>query len=55
MDKRDLDNELDMLRGNINRMCVCEEKEELYIQFYWATRRCAKILDICEKRFEQDK
>lgn len=33
MDMQKVYNEVDMLKGNINRMCVTDEKEELFKMF----------------------
>ena len=41
--KHEKDNICDMLTGNRNRMCVCDTKEELYIQYFNATARIIKI------------
>ena len=42
--KHEQDNNTDMLTGNINRMCVCKTKEELYIQYFNATARLQELL-----------
>ena len=41
--RKDLEFELDMLRGNLNRMCVCDTKEELLDMFAFA---CMRLNDI---------
>ena len=48
--KRDI--EIDMLRGNINRMCVTDDYEELYDMAIWAIRRICTLHDLNKKRLE---
>ena len=42
-----LSNEIDMLNGNINRMCVTNQLKELTEMYEWAERRLQKIHKIC--------
>jgi hypothetical protein len=39
----ELDNEIRMLQGNINRMCVTRDKDELEMMFYFARIRINEI------------
>lgn len=43
MDKQRLDNEIDMLKGNINRMCVTKTFKELTEMYDYAMDRVMKI------------
>ena len=43
MDKQKLDNEIDMLEGNINRMCVTKTFKELHEMYDYAMDRMMKI------------
>ena len=44
MEKRDIINdEMDMLRGNLNRMCVTDDVQELDKMREWALMRIDKI------------
>ena len=44
--------EEEMLRGNINRMCVCDDTDELTYNCLVAIKRLIKIMSINEKRFK---
>ena len=46
-----IENECDMLKGNINRMCVTDDIKELYKQADFAVRRIFKIENITMSRF----
>ena len=48
--KRDI--EIDMLRGNINRMCVADDCEELDDMTLWAIKRICTLRDLNKKRLE---
>lgn len=52
-DRQKLQNIIDMLRGNINRMCVTNDKEELEEMRYYAKRKIDMIADINKKRLEE--
>jgi hypothetical protein len=43
MNRRQLNNEKDMLQGNINRMCVTDSKDELMHMYAWANIRINEI------------
>lgn len=43
MDRKVLEHDLDMLQGNINRMCVTDDEEELINIQQWAKRRIDSI------------
>lgn len=43
--------EEDMLKGNINRMCVCDECEELITMYRFSKLRIQTIFDICSEKF----
>lgn len=48
-------NEKDMLRGNLNRMCVADDIDELIKMYHYAESRIQTIFDICIDRFIDDK
>lgn len=48
-------NERDMLRGNLNRMCVSDDIDELIKMYHYAESRIQHIFDICIDRFIDDK
>ena len=50
-ERRLIENECDMLKGNINRMCVTDNIEELYKQSDFARHRILKIENIAKSRF----
>ena len=43
MTQQELNNEVDMLEGNINRMCVTKDKVELFKMFTYARVRIERI------------
>lgn len=43
--KEELDNEIDLLEGNINRMCVTTNLVELCDMAMWAQKRIENIYD----------
>ena len=47
--------ETDMLQGNINRMCVCDTKEELDNMYKHAKSKIDKIYILNQQRFEDKK
>lgn len=47
--------EEDMLKGNINRMCVCDDIKELEDMYSWATKRLFRIYRINLDKFIDDK
>lgn len=47
---KDLDIELDLLKGNINRMCVTDSKDELITMYTWANIRLTEIYEVSRKR-----
>ena len=49
-DLRKIKIEEDMLQGNINRMCVCEDMDELIAQHQNAIRRLNNIMIINKER-----
>ena len=54
-DRQKLDIEIDMLRGNINRMCVTHDLKELNIMYYWANKRLFSIFDMNLERLKEVK
>lgn len=50
-ERRCIENEFDMLKGNINRMCVTDDIKEFYKQVDFAVRRIFKIENIGISRF----
>lgn len=47
--------EEDMLKGNINRMCVADDIKELEDMYNWATKRLFRIYRINLDKFIDDK
>ena len=45
----------DMLEGNINRMCICDDKEELYIRFFSAVGNLQELCQLQCKKFDRVK
>ena len=43
MNRQELEIEIDMLRGNINRMCVTDDDAELTSMQQWAKKRIERI------------
>lgn len=50
-ERQRIENECDMLKGNINRMCVTDDIKEIYKQADFAVRRIFKIENIAISRF----
>lgn len=50
MTRQELMNECDMLKGNINRMMVTDDHEELLTQFAYAHDRLGKLFWANRKR-----
>ena len=50
-ERRLIESECDMLKGNINRMCVTDDIEEFYKQADYAVHRILKIGNIAKSRF----
>lgn len=50
-ERRLIESERDMLKGNINRMCVTDDIKELYKQADFARHRITKIENIAKSRF----
>lgn len=50
-ERRCIENEFDMLKGNINRMCVTDDIKELYKQADFARHRILKIENLAKGRF----
>lgn len=55
MDKQRLDNEIDMLKGNINRMCVTKTFKELNEMYDYAMDRVMKIYSMNWDRLQEEK
>lgn len=55
MDKQRLDNEIDMLKGNINRMCVTKTFKELSEMYDYAMERVMKIYSMNWDRLREEK
>ena len=45
--------EEDMLKGNINRMCVTDDLKEMEAMRTWALSRVKRIYDINSERFDE--
>lgn len=50
-ERRCIEYQLDMLKGNIYRMCVTDDIKELYKQADFARHRITKIENIAKSRF----
>lgn len=50
-ERKCIENEFDMVKGNINRMCVTDNIKEVYKQADFAVRRIFKIENIVMSRF----
>lgn len=50
-ERRYIEYEIDMLKGNIYRMCVTDDIEDLYKQADFARHRILKIENIAKNRF----
>lgn len=46
-----VDNEMNMLKGCINRMCVTKDTLECKVMYESALNRLLNIYEICDKRF----
>lgn len=53
--RKTLDVETDMLQGNINRMCVCDTREELDSMYKYAKSKIDRIYVLNQQRFEDKK
>lgn len=51
-DRKEMINEADMLKGNINRMCVTTDDEELDVMYTFAKLRLEEIYEYNKNRFE---
>lgn len=49
---KEIDIEKDLLQGNINRMCVSDDLQELYFNCKFAINRILSICSIVEKKFD---
>lgn len=49
--RKTLNVETDMLQGNINRMCVCETREELDSMYKYAKSKIDRIYVLNQQRF----
>jgi hypothetical protein len=45
-DRRILDDDMDMIKGNLNRMCVCDTIKELEEMYNFAAKRLFRIYRI---------
>ncbi|MBO4541636.1 MAG: hypothetical protein J5725_00490 [Bacteroidales bacterium] len=50
MTQQELNNEVDMLEGNINRMCVTDDMKELCKMFEYARLRIERIYQYNKER-----
>lgn len=53
MDKRELENELRLITGAINRMCVAEDDEDLINAQQWAKRHIDRIYEYNRQRVRE--
>ena len=54
MTREELMVQYDMLQGEINRMMVTDNEEELYEMYYWASSRLVTIMRENRKRLENE-
>ena len=52
---QEMQNEIDMLRGNINRMCVADSTSEVFAQYEWARKRLEDIFNYNISKLERNK
>ncbi|MDO4327518.1 MAG: hypothetical protein Q4E24_16095 [bacterium] len=53
IDRRVLEEALNLLQGNINRMCVTEDEKELESMYQWAKRRIDTIYEYNKRKLER--
>jgi hypothetical protein len=53
MDISKIRSEIDMLQGNINRMCVTTDEKELKDMRDWAKRRIDNIFNCCQDKIRK--
>lgn len=53
MNRQKLEIEIDMLRGNINRMCVTDDDAELESMQQWAKKRIDRIYSYNYQRLRE--
>lgn len=53
IDRRVLEEALNSLQGNINRMCVTEDEKELESMYQWAKRRIDTIYEYNKRKLER--
>lgn len=51
--KQKQDSQIDMLQGNINRMCVTDSRDELRSMYAWANIRLNEIFRLNEERLKE--
>lgn len=52
---QEMRNGIDMLQGNINRMCVADSTSEVFSQYEWARKRLEDIFNYNILRLERNK
>ena len=53
MNRQKLELEIDMLKGNINRMCVTDDDAELVSMQQWAKKRIDRIYSYNNQRLRE--
>lgn len=53
MNRQELEIEIDMLKGNINRMCVTDDDAELESMQQWAKKRIDRIYSYNYQRLRE--
>jgi len=53
MNANEFRNEVDYLQGNINRLCVTDDEQELIKTRDWAKRRIDKIFDYRQEQIQK--
>lgn len=53
--RQEIDNEMDMIKGNLNRMCVTDDADELLTMYAYASIRLHDILKANKNRIFREK
>ena len=53
-DLEQIDSYLNLLQGNINRLCITDDESEYGQRCYFAMRNVSSILRITSKRFNEE-
>lgn len=53
--RQEIDNEMDMIKGNLNRMCVTDDTDELLTMYAYASIRLNDLLRVNRNRILREK